>query len=36
MYNLAIGEYDTDNFDNKGTTMKVFLWFVFLSATFML
>ena len=36
MYNLAIGDYDTDNFENKGITIKLFLWIVFFLATFML
>ena len=36
MYNLAIGDYDTDNFENKGTMIKWCLWFVFFLATFML
>ena len=36
MYNLAIGDYDTDNFENKGTTIKWCLWLVFFLATFML
>ena len=36
MYNLAIGDYDTENFENKGITIKLFLWIVFFLATFML
>ena len=36
IYNLAIGEYDTENFDNHGPIIKFFLWMIFFMATFML
>ena len=34
MYLLAMGEYDTEGFDNQGQSNKVILWVVFLTATF--
>ena len=36
MYILAVGDYDTENFDNKGEVNKVVLWFTWLVATFLL
>merc|ERR1719361_609195 len=36
MYILAVGDYDTDGFDGKGTINKFFLWIVFIGATFMI
>ena len=36
MYILAVGDYDTDGFEGKGTTNKFFLWVTFVCATFML
>ena len=33
---LAVGDYDTEGFDNKGEVNKVVLWVVWFSATFLL
>ena len=36
MYILAVGDYDTEGFENKGEVNKVVLWVVWFSATFLL
>ena len=36
MYILAVGDYDTENFDNKGDVNKVVLWVIWFAATFLL
>ena len=36
MYILAVGDYDTDAFSNKGEINQAVIWMVFFAATFML
>ena len=36
MYVLAVGDYDTEGFANKGELNKILLWLIFFAATFML
>ena len=36
MYILAVGDYDTEGFEGKGTVNKFFLWAIFIAATFLI